>query len=81
LALKFQLELDFDGENWIIHLDDRVLKADNIEKLGILFKEYLKTKGIKGEVEVSVRYDWKKLPQWLWQYQSYYFERTWHFHI
>ena len=78
---EFELNLDFEKDSWTTEFKGKKLSGKSIEELEKRLEECLKELGMKGEVVVRVKYDWKKLPQWLWQFQSYYFERTWFFRL
>lgn len=81
LELKLDLKFDFDEEFWVCNFKGKTIKAESFEILEKELYNLLKKEGLKGKVKVKIVYNWKNLPQWLWQYQSYYFEREWVFEL
>jgi aromatic ring-opening dioxygenase LigB subunit len=73
------INLEFRKKYWIINLNQKELRAESIEELKIRLEEVLKKLYPNQKVKVIVSYNWKNLPHWLWQYQSYYFNRVWEF--
>lgn len=70
-----KITLDFKEDQWIANLGGEEVSFRNFDDLKEILVDYFQNKGLQGEVRVKISYDWRKLPQWLWQYQSYYFER------
>jgi len=79
--LRIELQLDFRNGEWEIEINKERISAPTIGELKEKLFHYFLKRRLKGKIEVYVTYDWKKLPQWLWQYQNYYFERVWIFEI
>ncbi len=76
---ELKINLHFSGKYWIINFNNHQIKAESIEELKKKLEQFLKKLYPSQKVKVSVFYNWKDLPHWLWQYQSYYFHRDWEF--
>ncbi len=70
------LELKFDGERWSLEYGGRTISAPHISELREKVRNFLKKQGFS-EDRVRVVYRGDYLPEWLKQFQSYYFERIW----
>ena len=74
---RIAISLDYKDDLWHADIGQGQVCSKTIEGLKDALALHLQKSGMRGHIEVTVRYDWQKLPQWLWQYQSYYFERIW----
>ena len=72
---RVSLELSFEDGEWIARGKGLTLRAPSFPSLVENLKEVLPHQGLKGKVKVLLHYDLRNLPQWLWQYHSYYFSR------
>ncbi len=76
-----RLELEYREGQWCLDFRGRRLSAPTMEDLREEVEKVLREEGYRGKMELKVHYNWKNLPQWLWQYQSFYFERVWEIKI
>ncbi|WP_067620239.1 DUF5395 family protein [Dissulfuribacter thermophilus] len=74
---RIAVALDFKEGLWRARLGKEEICSKSLDGLKNGLAHHFQKTGLRGNVEVTVSYDWQKLPQWLWQYQSYYFERVW----
>ncbi|HIE33349.1 MAG TPA: hypothetical protein EYP81_04810 [Thermodesulfobacteriaceae bacterium] len=78
---RIEVALDFREGLWRARMGKEEISFRSLEELKASLACHFQKTGLRGEVEVKVSYDWQKLPQWLWQYHSYYFERIWRLKI
>jgi hypothetical protein len=78
MVVKINLRLTYDGEKWIAENEKIRVTGGTIEELYDAIGRKLKSM-VKGDIKVTLSFDFRTLPFHLWQYASYYFSRDLYF--